>query len=274
MPGGEIARVAEALLRVFHALGNRDNKARARLKYVLRKLGEETFRARYAEQRVEVDAEAAAELALPDQPRNEPAPAVEGADGQAPGYLAWRGSNVIDQKQEGYAAVVRPALSRRHHQRARCARSPRLLSRFGDGTVRLTIDQNILIPWVDKRSLPALYAALREVGLALPDVHTASDVTSCPGAESCNLAVTSSRNVARAITERLEPRADVAGAKGSRETTIKISGCPNSCGQHHIADIGWHGAAKTRQRHDVPDVPASPRRRRRRDAARASGGRS
>ncbi len=80
-------------------------------------------------------------------------------------------------------------------------------------------------------------------------MHTASDVTSCPGAESCNLAVTSSRNVARAISERLD-LPDVAGlgslanAAGTAETTIKISGCPNSCGQHHIADIGWHGAVK------------------------------
>ena len=120
----------------------------------------------------------------------------------------------------------------------------RIVPRFGDGTLRLTIDQNILIPWVDKRSLPALHVALREIGLARTDVHTAHDVTSCPGAESCNLAVTSSRNVARAISERLE-LPDAATVPGIDGTTIKISGCPNSCGQHHIADIGWHGAAKT-----------------------------
>jgi sulfite reductase (ferredoxin) len=109
--------------------------------------------------------------------------------------------------------------------------------------MRFTVDQNILVPWVDKKSLPALYVALREIGLSLGNVHTALDVTSCPGAESCNLAVTSSRNVSRAIAERLAG-ADVASASGLAGTTIKVSGCPNSCGQHHVADIGWHGAAK------------------------------
>jgi sulfite reductase (ferredoxin) len=248
VPAGEIARVGEALLRLFHALGNRDNKARARLKYVLRKLGEETFRAKYAELRAAVDAEAAAELTLPEQPQNPPAPPIEVNDGAAggknpPGYLAWRSSNVIDQKQDGYAAAyVRLFLGDITSAQMRSLAG--LLSRFGDGTIRLSVDQNILLPWVDKRSLPALYAALREIDLALPDVHKAGDVTACPGAESCNLAVTSSRNVARAISERLDG-ADVAGASGLEGTTIKVSGCPNSCGQHHIADIGWHGAAKT-----------------------------
>jgi sulfite reductase beta subunit-like hemoprotein len=200
LPAAEIGRVSEAIVRLFHAMGNRENKHRARLKYVLRKLGEPAFRAKYAELKAQVDAEGAAELHLPDNPKNVPAPAVEPSGGPLPqGYLQWRGA---------------------------------------------CVDQNLLVPWVDRRSLPALFLALREIGLARNGVHTASDVTSCPGAESCNLAVTSSRNVARAISERLE-LADVSGAASLADTTIKISGCPNSCGQHHIADIGWHGAAKT-----------------------------
>jgi sulfite reductase beta subunit-like hemoprotein len=120
----------------------------------------------------------------------------------------------------------------------------RIASEIGDGTVRLTIDQNILLPWVHKRSLPALFARLSEVDLARLDLHTARDVTSCQGADTCNLAVTSSRAVAKAITEKLE--AEGLGAHGeSAKTLIKISGCPNSCGQHHIADLGFHGGAKT-----------------------------
>jgi sulfite reductase beta subunit-like hemoprotein len=243
VPAGEIGRVGEALLRLFHALGNRDNKARARMKYVLRKLGEEKFRAKYAELRAVVDAEATTELVLPERPQNEPAPPVAESGDKPDGYLAWRASNVVDQKQDGYvAAYVRLFLGDITSSQMRAL--AQLLSQFGDGTIRLTVDQNILIPWVDKRSLPALYAALHKLELSLPDVHTARDVTSCPGAESCNLAVTSSRNVARAISERLGA-ADVTGAAGLANTVIKVSGCPNSCGQHHIADIGWHGAAKT-----------------------------
>jgi sulfite reductase (NADPH) hemoprotein beta-component len=243
VPAAEISRVGEALLRLFHAHGNRENRSRARMKYVLRKMGEEKFRAVYGEYRAQVDAEAVAELRMPDNPRNPPFPAVTDGDGaQAPGYLAWRTSNVLDQRQNGYAAVyIRLFLGDITSAQMRALAA--ILGRFGDGTVRLTVDQNILIPWVDQRSLAALHRALREVGLARTGVHTASDVTSCPGAESCNLAVTSSRNVAKAISERLE-LPDVANAAGMAETTIKISGCPNSCGQHHIADIGWHGAVK------------------------------
>ncbi|HEX8793698.1 MAG TPA: nitrite/sulfite reductase, partial [Polyangiaceae bacterium] len=244
VPAAELGRVGEAVVRLFHALGNRDNKHRARMKYVLRKLGEDGFRAKYAELRAEVDAEAMKELTLPDNPRNTPAPPVQNGHGPHPaGYLQWRSACAIDQKQDGYAAVY-ARLFLGDVTAAQMRALAGLITRFGDGTVRLTIDQNLLIPWVDKRSLPALYVALREIGLARTDVHTARDVTSCPGAESCNLAVTSSRNVARAISERLE-LPDVGTSKALADTTIKISGCPNSCGQHHVADIGWHGAAKT-----------------------------
>ena len=244
VPAAEIGRVGEALLRLFHALGNRDNKHRARMKYVLRKLGEASFRSKYAEFRAQVDAEALAELELPAQPQNPPAPPfVDDVGGQAPGYLAWRTRSVVRQRQEGYAAVyVRLFLGDITGDQLRAL--AQITPRFGDGTVRLTIDQNVLIPWVDNRSLPSLYLALREIGLARNDVHTAHDVTSCPGAESCNLAVTSSRNVARAISERLQ-LPDIAATPGVDGTAIKVSGCPNSCGQHHVADIGWHGAAKT-----------------------------
>jgi sulfite reductase (NADPH) hemoprotein beta-component len=244
VPAAELGRVGEAIVRLFHALGNRENKHRARMKYVLRKLGEQGFRAKYAEQRAAVDAEAMKELRLPENPRNTPAPPVENGHGPHPsGYLQWRSACALDQKQEGYAAVY-ARLFLGDLTAAQMRALAGLITRFGDGTLRLTIDQNLLVPWVDKRSLPALYVALREIGLARTDVHTARDVTSCPGAESCNLAVTSSRNVARAIAERLE-LPDVGTSKALADTTIKISGCPNSCGQHHVADIGWHGAAKT-----------------------------
>jgi sulfite reductase (ferredoxin) len=244
VPAAELGRVGEAIVRLFDAFGNRENKHRARLKYVLRKMGEDGFRGKYTELRAAVDAEAMAELKLPDSPRNVPAPPVDDVHGPLPaGYLQWRSASVVDQKQEGYAAVY-ARLFLGDITAAQMRGLADLLPRFGDGTLRLTVDQNLLVPWVDRRSLPALYLALREIGLARLDIHTAKDVTSCPGAESCNLAVTSSRNVARAISERLD-LPDVSGAKGLQDTVIKISGCPNSCGQHHIADIGWHGAAKT-----------------------------
>ena len=245
VPAAEVGRIGEAVVRLFHALGNRENKHRARLKYVLKKLGEATFRAKYAEQRAAVDAEAMAELKLPPQPDTRPAPPVidENATVKTPGYLEWKSSSVVDQRQDGYAAVyVRLFLGdiTSAQLRALAAIAPK----FGDGTVRLSIDQNVVIPFVDRRSLPALFVQLRECGLARLDIHTARDVTSCPGADTCNLAVTSSRSVATSIATRLEA-SDVDGLAALADTTIKVSGCPNSCGQHHIANIGFHGGAKT-----------------------------
>jgi sulfite reductase (ferredoxin) len=247
VPAAEIARVGESILRIFDRLGNRDNKHRARLKYVLKKLGEEGFRAKYNEIRAEVDAEARAELKLPNNPLRTPAPPVEYAPreshvGPPQGYLQWRTASVTDQRQDGYTAVyIRLKLGDITSAQMR-ALGP-ILEKFGDGSAYLTIDQNIMIPFVDKRSLQAIFVELKELGLAELGIHTAKDVTSCPGAETCNLAVTSSRQLAAAISDRLD-QPDAQELKGLAGTVIKLSGCPNSCGQHHIADLGFHGAAK------------------------------
>ena len=241
---GEIGRVGEAILRIFHTLGNRENRQRARLKYVRKKLGEQGFRDAYANVRAEVDAEAAAELALPPPANRAPAGPVTlaSAPPRDGAYLAWRSTSIVDQKQDGYvAAYIRLRLGDTTCEEMRAL--GRIADELGDGTVRLTIDQNILLPWVDKRSVPALHARLAAASLARRDLHTVRDVTSCQGADTCNLAVTSSRAVASAITARLE--ADGLGAEGdAARTLIKVSGCPNSCGQHHIADLGFHGGAK------------------------------
>ena len=259
---GEIGRIGEAILRIFHRLGNRENRQRARLKYVRKKMGDQGFRDEYASVRAEVDAEAAAELALPPPADRAPSgPVVD--DVAAPprdgAYLSWRSTSIVDQKppvgdhearHEGYvAAYIRLNLGDITSEQMRAL--GKIADEIGDGTVRLTIDQNILLPWVDKRSVPALYARLSKAGLARLDLHTVRDVTSCQGADTCNLAVTSSRAVAAAITARLE--ADGLGATGdAAKTLIKISGCPNSCGQHHIADLGFHGGAKNTGDGPVP----------------------
>jgi sulfite reductase (ferredoxin) len=243
VPAAAIGRVGEAVLRLFHRLGNRENRHRARLKYVLRKLGEEKFRAAYAEVRAEVEAEAAGELALPPPPAREPAPPRRHLGPTPPGLLLWQAASTFAQKQPGHVAVyVRLVLGALTSAQLRALAG--VCRRYGDGSLRLTIDQNVLVPWVDRKSLAALYAELEPLGLARADVRTARDVTSCPGADSCNLAVTASRRLGAAIAERLE-RPDAGGLAGLGAASIKVSGCPNSCGQHHIADLGFHGGVKT-----------------------------
>jgi sulfite reductase beta subunit-like hemoprotein len=249
VPAAVIGRVAEAVVRLFHTLGNRENRHRARLKYVLRKLGEDGLRVKYRALREEVDRDAAGDLVFSERPSRTPAPPIV-IDERPQGYLAWRASSVVDQKQHGYRAVhVRLRLG--DISSAQLRGLGEIVDRFGDGSLRFTIDQNVLIPWVDLRSLPALYTELSRLDLARLDIHTARDVTSCPGADTCNLAVTASRRLASAIAERLaEP--DARDLSAIAKTTLKVSGCPNSCGQHHIADIGFHGGAKTFGERTVP----------------------
>jgi sulfite reductase beta subunit-like hemoprotein len=251
VPAADVSRVGESILRLFDALGNRQNRERARLKYVLKKLGEEQFRSKYAEFRAQVDAEAKADLVPVDSPKRTPARPVEAERGE--GYLPWRADAVVDQKQTGYVAVhIRLLLGDLTSAQMRGIGN--LLSKYGDGSARITVDQNILIPWVDVKSLPAIHKDLAALDLAKLGRATASDVTSCPGASSCNLAITSSKTLASAITDRLE-KPDAKSLSAAATASIKISGCSHSCGQHHVADLGWHGAAKHAFGKEGPSVP-------------------
>jgi len=113
---------------------------------------------------------------------------------------------------------------------------------YSDGTVRVTSDQDLLFRWVKASDVRDLYRRLAAAGLGLAEAGTVADVASCPGAESCRLAVTQSRGLGRLLEEHLRARPDlIAAADGAR---IKISGCPNGCGQHHIATIGFQGSVR------------------------------
>jgi sulfite reductase (ferredoxin) len=246
IPARELARVAETILRLFDTLGNRDNRHRARLKYVRRKLGEAGFREKYDALYAEVVGDAVGDLepcVQADLATGAPVINEAGRERETSAeFAAWKASAVVAQKQDGYAFIhIRLVLGDVRASEMRALAD--IASRFGNGTLTFTIDQNIVLPWIDARSLPALFVELSSHGLARTGIHTVRDVTSCPGAETCNLAVTASRRLADAITTRLD--APDAAAVADLGATIKISGCPNSCGQHHIADLGWHGGAKT-----------------------------
>ena len=118
----------------------------------------------------------------------------------------------------------------------------------GDGTLRVTIDQNVLIPFVQLANLPRVYAALGELELAGSGAHELEDVTTCPGAYSCNLALTKSMNLGAALSQTVRQYDDPE----LRKLSIKISGCPNSCGQHWISDFGFYGNARKIDGKEVP----------------------
>jgi len=165
-------------------------------------------------------------------------PLLESGDEQ---YARWRVTNVLPQKQFGYViAVATVPLGDLTSNQMRVVGE--LARAYGDGSVRVTSDQDLVLRWVNACDVRQLYQRLAAAGLGLAEAGTVADVTSCPGAESCRLAVTQSRGLGRLLEAHLRERPDlIEGADGAR---IKISGCPNGCGQHHIATIGFQGSVR------------------------------
>jgi sulfite reductase (NADPH) hemoprotein beta-component len=156
-------------------------------------------------------------------------------------FLRWQATNVRRQKQEGYAvATVTVPLGDLTGAQMRVLADLSLA--YGDGAVRVTHDQDLLFRWVPASELPELYRRLAAAGLGLGGAGTLADVTSCPGAEACRLAVTQSRGLGKLLAGHLRERTDLAAAVPG--LSIKISGCPNGCGQHHIAGLGFQGSVR------------------------------
>ena len=272
LPAGEILEVAEAILRVYHRLGDYAHKQRNRMKFLIRELGFEKWRAEFDHALAEVRAGSPPRLPFdPERPPVETAPAWDrpsapgvaeaaaltvAAEVRGPGIVPpspralsvrseesarWLRTNVRPQKQEGYV-VVTVTLPLGDFTGAQMRLLADLALAYGDGSVRVTHDQDLILRWVRTGDVRELYRRLEAGGLGLPDAGTLADVTSCPGAEACRLAVTQSRGLGKRLGDQLRERHDlVAAAPG---LNIKISGCPNGCGQHHIAGLGFQGSVR------------------------------
>ena len=242
VPVAEILEAADAVVRVFHRIGNRHNKAKARLKWAIDKIGADAFLAEYRTERATIRAEGGVALVLPPQP---PAPSRRPALAQVTqpedGYAEWATDSVRPQKQNGFSAVVvRLVLGDITAAQFRAIAD--LAVQYGEGEVRLSNEQNFVLRFVPTSKLPALHRELARIGLAKSGANRVNDVTSCPGASSCKLAVTASRGLAGVLTDLLDRRPDlVAATKG---LDIKVSGCPHGCGQHYIAGIGFQGGMR------------------------------
>src|SRR5205823_11089681 len=164
-------------------------------------------------------------------------------------YARWRTTNVRPQKQFGYVIAV-AAVPLGDLTSAQMRVVGELARAYGDGAVRVTPEQDLMFRWVNASDVRQLYRRLAAGGLGLAEAGTIADVASCPGAETCRLAVTQSRGLGRLLEESLRARPDlIAAADGAR---IKISGCPNGCGQHHIATIGFQGSVRRLGSRAVP----------------------
>jgi len=272
LPASDILMVAEAVVRVFHRYGDYEHKQRNRLKFLLKTMGWDKWFAAFEYELADVRASGGAKLPFdPENPpveappmmsRTEPpslaevsalvhatpvrgpgiVPDVQPHDG-GPGRerTEWLRTNLQPQKQSEYSLVtVTLTLG---DVTAGQMRVLALLARaYGDGTVRVTVDQNLVLRYVRSGQVPGLYRRLAAAGLGLPGAGTIADVTSCPGAESCRLAVTQSRGLGRLIEINLRERP--AAVRSASSVRIKISGCPNGCGQNHVATIGFQGSIR------------------------------
>jgi sulfite reductase beta subunit-like hemoprotein len=242
IPAGEVLEAAEAVVRAFNKIGNRNNIAKARLKWAIDKIGPAAFLGEYHAEREKIRLDGGRPLVLPAQPAPPKLRAgLPQAAATGDGYEAWAADSVRPQKQRGFSTVtVRLVLGDLGAAQLRAL--ARLSVEFGEGEVRFTNDQDVVLRYVPTWKAPLLHAELVAVGLARSGAGTIRDVTSCPGARSCAMSVTQSRGLARLLTDTLEERADLVAA--ARDLSIKISGCPNSCGQHHVAGIGFQGGMR------------------------------
>ncbi len=272
LPAGDVLALAEAIVRVFHARGDRKNKQRNRLKFLVRDLGLEPFRALALESLAAVRAEGAPVLPFdPEQPPAEAPPRHAHPAAPAPSEIAarvraspprgpgeppvvspdldpspaalelFRRTNVIAQRQAGYAAVT-VAPPQGEVSAAQLEVLADLSLAHGDGTVRFASAGRLHLRWIPVADVPALHACLAAAGLARDGAGSAADVLACPGADACRMAVTRTRALARLAGDHV--RARLGASALAAPLPVRVSGCPNGCSQHHVAAVGLQGSAR------------------------------
>jgi sulfite reductase (ferredoxin) len=250
----ELLPLTQSIGRVFARLGEKKNRAAARLKFLVAKLGIDEFRRLVLEERQTLPVDPRWTGYIPAVRQNSPAPRKPATplNGQLrpEGFDKWLATNVYHQKQAGYAvaAVTLPLGDMTSAQARQLADIAR---RFTTDTLRTTVEQNIVLRWVSEVDLTDLYRELARIGLGEPGAGTILDVVACPGTDTCKLGIASSRGLAGEIRTRLADRLFTLD-ESVRNLHIKISGCFNSCGQHHIADLGFYGTSRTIANRKVP----------------------
>jgi sulfite reductase (ferredoxin) len=254
VPEAELLPLAQAISRVFARLGEKKNRARARIKFLLPQLGIDQFRRLVLDERAKLPHDDRWSAYLPsvtsyrEQPLKPPAP-LNGA-GRREGFLAWYATNVYRQRQAGYSLVtvtlpLGDLTARQMRQLGDIAR------RYVGDSLRTTVEQNIVVRWVADADLPDVYRDLEAVGLHQPGAGTIVDIVACPGTDTCKLGIASSRGLAAELRTRLAAKSYELN-EAVKGLHIKISGCFNSCGQHHIADIGFYGVSRHVSNYTVP----------------------
>jgi sulfite reductase (ferredoxin) len=253
-PEDRVVSTCMAVVRLFDRLGNRENMARNRMRYLVNEMGWEKFQKLVIKERSNVEMTISLETlnrykvdfespSIRQLSNGKKLPLInEKVDINSDPYKRWIHSNVVSQKQNGYFVVfvTLGAGDITSNQLRSLAKTIQNYS--GEGCARNTASQNFAVRFVNARDLPEFYNDLAKIGLANPGALTMSSAVGCSGTTSCNLAITNSHRLAKEIQSKfielgLDTEDDL------RDSTIKISGCPNSCGQHEIATIGFYGGA-------------------------------
>jgi sulfite reductase beta subunit-like hemoprotein len=257
LPAERVVNRVEAVIRVFNRHGNRANKNKARLKFVMRERGFDWLRDAIEEEYRDILMHGG--IPMPEEVPDgfggfQPHPPPRGTgevlpiyDDASTGFLEWRKTNTQPQKQDGYIIVtVKTPQGNLTGEQMRGLAD--LCEQAGDGSLRFTMNQNVVLAYVPVGALKRVYAALGRLGLNDAAADEISDVTTCPGAYSCNLALTKAMGLGAALAETLRNEPDTL----VRHLKINVSGCPNSCGQHWIGDIGFYGNARKIEGREVP----------------------
>jgi sulfite reductase (NADPH) hemoprotein beta-component len=252
LPAKDLLPYLEAILATYNLLGRRDNKYKARIKIMVQEHGIDAIRelveARFAEIRPEFTgadgallARIRADFAPPALPTVDPGP-FEAARAADPVFRAWAETNLARHQRDDHAIVTISLKAHGATPGDATARQMRamadLAERYGHGDLRISHEQNVILPHVAQADLPVLHAELLKAGLATANVGHASDIIACPGMDYCALATARSIPVARTIAERIDA---LKIERDVGELKIKISGCINACGHHHLGHIGILG---------------------------------
>ncbi|RLJ67262.1 sulfite reductase (ferredoxin) [Lacinutrix venerupis] len=235
----KIIPLMEGVLRVFDRYGERKSRAKARLKFLIKDIGLEAFKVLVEEEQNAIEFKSVAINEATYQtstPVSVEAPTVDIKDTEA--FNLWKATNIIPQKQDGYFAVgIKVLLGDFYTDKARLLAD--LVEKYAAGEIRLSLRQNILIPFVKADLIPFFYQELKKLGFAEAGYNKAVDITACPGTDTCNLGIASSTGIAEEL-ERII-KAEYPQYLSNNDLVIKISGCMNACGQHNMANIGFQG---------------------------------
>ncbi|MEQ8678049.1 MAG: hypothetical protein RLP44_22945 [Aggregatilineales bacterium] len=250
----EILPVTQAISRVFAQHGEKQNRNRARIKFLISTIGLEEFSRLVDEELEKLPHDERWTSYLDDVAKYEETPTRDGFSlNGAPlpeGFNDWYRTNIYPQRQQGYSVItinlpLGDLTSRQMFRLADIARE------YVGDNVRTTVEQNIVLRWVSNKDLPQVYVALKAIGLGESGAGTIVDITSCPGTDTCKLGIASSRGLADELRNRLVAKSANL-PEAIKDLRVKVSGCFNSCGQHHIGDIGFFGNSRRSGNHKVP----------------------